>query len=151
MRFLKLFPILLTMFFADLSWAACTVSTNPINFGTYDVFQPLPTDSDGMASVICTTFTLIARVDIGPSPNSGGFNPRRMKLLTGPDFLDYNLFRDNGRTSIWGDGTGGSSSQFLLFLIANNPRILTVYGGIPPGQDISVGQYSDVLTVTVNF
>jgi spore coat protein U-like protein len=74
-----------------------------------------------------------------------------MKLLTGSDFLDYNLFRDNGRTSIWGDGTGGSSSQFILFLIANTPRILTVYGRIPPGQDVSVGQYSDVLTVTVTF
>jgi spore coat protein U-like protein len=151
MRFLKLFLILLPLFFADPSWAACTVSTNPINFGTYDVFQPLPADSNGTISVICTTVTLIARVDIGPSPNSGGFNPRRMKLLTGPDFLDYNLFRDNGRTSIWGDGTGGSSSQFILFLIANTPRILTVYGRIPPGQDVSVGQYSDVLTVTVTF
>jgi spore coat protein U-like protein len=28
---------------------------------------------------------------------------------------------------------------------------VTVYGRIPPGQDISAGSYSDTVTVVVNF
>lgn len=138
-------------FLTGYASAACTVSATSVNFGAYDVFQAAPTDSNGTITVVCNTFTFVADVDIGPSPNSGGFNPRRMRLFAGADLLSYNLFREAGRTTIWGDGTSGTSSAILYFLFANNPRVLTVYGRIPAAQDVRAGQYTEILTVTITF
>ena len=46
---------------------------------------------------------------------SATFNPRSM--VVGADALNYNLYLDASRTSIWGDGTGGSSH----FTLAPSP------------------------------
>jgi spore coat protein U-like protein len=141
--------LLLSLFLAGNSYAACTVATTGINFGSYDVFSSVPADSTGTVTVICNAFTLIARLDLGPSPNSGGFNPRRMKHVSAPDLLDYNIFTDASRSTIWGNGTSGTSSIFLSLVPRNVPQILTVYGKITAGQDVRVGSYSEMLLVTV--
>ena len=129
--------------------AACIISTTPVNFGSYDVFSASPTDSTGLITITCNeTPAPTAPVSIGPSPNSGGFNPRKMKLTSGTDLLNYNLYTDTTRTSIWGDGTSGTVRVSRTFQ-KNKPQNLTVYGRIPPGQDVRAGTYTDILTVTL--
>lgn len=82
------------------------------------------------------------------SSNSGVFDPREMKKLGGTDLLNYNLFIDSSMLNVWGDGTS-NTSMFRGRVQKNFPMILTVYGGIPAGQDVSPGLYTDILTVTV--
>jgi spore coat protein U-like protein len=119
----------------NLLSAACTISTTPVNFGSYDVFSASPTDSTGLITITCNeTPAPYAPVSIGPSPNSGGLN--------------YNLYTNAARTSIWGDGTSGTVRVWRTFW-RNIPRNLTVYGRIPPGQDVPAGTYTDTLTVTL--
>ena len=131
--------------------AACTVSTTPVNFGSYDVFSASPTDSTGLITITCNeTPSPYAPVSIGPSPNSGGFNPRKMKLTSGTDLLNYNLYTDAARTSIWGNGTSGTVTVSSTFF-RNIPRNLTVYGRIPFGQDVRAGAYTETLTVTLTW
>jgi spore coat protein U-like protein len=127
----------------------CWVSTTSVNFGSYDVFSATPADSTGTVSVYCNQENFVT-ASIGPSPNSGGFNPRQMRLATGTDLMNYNLYRDTTRTQIWGDGTGGS---FLVSgtVTRRGTEIYTVYGRIPPGQDISAGLYMETLTVTLTW
>ncbi len=73
-----------------------------------------------------------------------------MKLSGGSELLNYNLYIDSGRTQIWGDGTG---STFTLaervFSQKNNYWTPSVYGRIPPGQDVTIGTYSETLLVTI--
>jgi spore coat protein U-like protein len=73
-----------------------------------------------------------------------------MKLATGTELLNYNLFTNAARTTIWGDGTAGTS-RVSRNLRRNQPVNLTVYGRIPAGQDVRIGSYSETLTVTITY
>ncbi|HEY6095637.1 MAG TPA: spore coat U domain-containing protein [Gallionellaceae bacterium] len=70
---------------------------------------------------------------------------RRMEKIAASDHLQYDLYSDAGRTTAWnttstvpGTGTGLVQS-------------LDVYGRIPGGQILPLGDYSDTITVTVNY
>ncbi len=135
---------------------ACSVSATGVSFGGYDVFANAPLASTGSITVSCNEHpppdVVIA---IGTSRNSGGFRPRKMNRVGGPDLLDYNLFTDSSRAVVWGDGSGGTSTMTLRKVQRDRrnrpPATVTVYGEIPPGQNVSVGPYSDVLTVTITW
>ena len=146
------FVALMPLIFTGLSSAAdCVVSTTPVTFGSYDVFSPSPLTSVGGITVFCDPVSPgDVFVSIGQSPGAG-FNPRQMRHFSLSDRLNYNLFVDSSMTRIWGDGTGSYPSVNIGKVHRNNPVTLTVYGRIPLGQDVSAGQYSDVLTVTINF
>ncbi len=138
--------LLSCLFFTSPSFAACTVSTNTVNFVNYDVLSATATDANGSIDVECSPKEDIT-ITIGASPNSGGFNPRQMKHTSLADLLNYNLYTDGARTKIWGDGTGGT-----VTLNRNNVGSRTfnmVNGRIPPLQNVSGGIYTDLLVVTV--
>jgi spore coat protein U-like protein len=140
-----LFPL----FSPETVSALCTVSTAPADFGSYNVLLPSANDIVTSITVECNdTPPPDVTISIGPSPNSGGFDPRQMRLVSGSEFIDYNLYTDSGRTQIWGDGSG---STFTLTdkVFRRTPWIASVYGRIPPGQDVSIGTYNETLTVTI--
>ena len=152
----KGFKILSIFIFISFCWtpavlAACTVSTTPVNFASYDVFSTVPLDTTGTITVDCNESpppTVI--IAIGSSPNSGGFNPRKMILSGGSDLLIYNFYTDSNRTRIWGDGSGNTYTLSNR-VRRNRPWVSTVYGRIPPGQDVSVDNYNETLTVTITW
>ena len=152
--------ILITLFFffgvfnveMALSQSQCTIGVTPVSFGNYETFSSIPTDATGTITVNCGFRVVRATVTLGVSSTSGTFNPRRMKRSTGSDLLDYNIYTDTARTVIFGDGTGGTSN--VLFRRPTGPprdwsETVTTYARIPPGQNVSVGAYSDTLTATV--
>ena len=128
--------------------AACTISTTAISFGTYNVFQGAPTDAAGQVTFRCTTFELVVRIDLdrGGAPS---FNPRQMRQSS--EILSYNLYRDASRSTIWGDGTGGTQNFSQFFVFANQNINIPVYGRIPASQDVSAGLYTNTVTATINF
>lgn len=141
---------LLCMMLGNAAHAACRVTTTGIDFGAYDVFAAVPRDSAGTVTVACdrnppTDVT----ISIGPSPTSGGFQPRQMRRTSGTDRLDYNLFTTPSTTTVWGDGSAGTSTVLLTKVNKNRPVTTTIYGRIPPAQNVSVGMYSDSVTVTI--
>lgn len=155
MKLLGSIVILCILFFiiAGSARAVCTMSVTNVSFGAYDVFGTTPVDSDsGRVNISCTSDVNKATITIGKSTTSNSFNPRQMKLTTGTDVLSYNIYTTSARTAIWGDGTGGTST-----VRENRPSgkpqpwtsVLTMYGRIPAGQNVSVGSYSDNITVTV--
>ena len=142
--------VLLCLSFAGEAGAACSVSATGINFGTYDVFVTAPLDSTGTVTVTCDQAPPAdVTIAIGPSGTSGGFNPRQMRSASSPDRLNYNLFVNAGRSTVWGIGSAGTSTVFLKNVTKGRRVVTTIYGRIPAGQDVSVGSYSDSLTVTI--
>ena len=129
--------------------ANCTISTAPVAFPAYD---PIAThasandDGTGTVTITCTKGTA-ATIGLGLGANASG-SQRRMKDAT-TDYLNYALYLDGGRTTIW-----GTASPNLLAPVAapdKSPRPFTVYGRIPFAQDVPAGAYTDTVVAAVNF
>lgn len=133
---------------AALAEHSCTFETvTAVSFGAYSVFDTLP-NNNGVGS-------LVIRCVQGGGPSfavtlstgqSNSYASRVMK--SGVNQLNYNLYTSSARTTVWGDGTGGSSA---LAINATATTSLSVFGQIPAGQDATVGTYTDSIIATVNF
>lgn len=127
----------------------CSVTTVGVAFGLYDVFSSTPVVSTGSVTIRCVGLGQgIEPVSVALNTGtSGSFHPR--KLFGGSDTLSYNLYLDAGHSQIWGDGTGGTMKH--VSVSNSRPVILTIFGRIPPGQDVSAGTYSDTIVTTIDF
>ena len=131
---------LICLLLAGEAGAACTVSATGVDFGAYDVFVATPLDSTGTVTVTCDQAPPVdITIAIGPSGTSGGFIPRMLRNVSSQDRLNYNLFTNAGRSTVWGDGAAGTSTVFLKNVKKNRPEVTTIYGRIPPGHDVSQG------------
>lgn len=135
---------------SNASAATCGfASVVGLSFGAYDVFGP-NVDAAGGLTYSCTGVlpgdTVVITLDIGGAPS---FTPRQMQ--SGPYRLDYNIFLDATRISIWGDGTGGSGIYGPVVPLEAAPIVVPMYGRIPSGQDAHIGTYSDTIIVTMSF
>lgn len=126
---------------------SCTVSSTGVSFGSYDVFSGSSLDSTGNISFSCTKNNVNVTITLNTG-GSGIFSPRRMG---GPDSLDYNLYTDAARSTIWGDGTSGTSPHMQSSGPKDSTNNVTVYGRVFAGQDVSAGSYGDSITVTIFF
>jgi spore coat protein U-like protein len=81
--------------------------------------------------------------------NSNDFTTRTMS--NGSNTLAYNLYVDSNRMMIWGDGTGGTSTQTFSGLLSLLSTSFTVYGRAPKSQYPAPGSYTDTITVTVTY
>ena len=137
--------------------AKCIVSsTAAVAFGPYDpvvTHSATGVDLDGTGSVgvKCTpgNGTSIS-LDSGANASS---NQRRMQGPAGTSsaFLNYDLYSDSSRTTLWGNGSNGASSLAITAAANASERTFTVYGRVPKGQDVNVGSFADTVQVTVNF
>jgi len=127
----------------------CKVTNTPtLAFGTVGVFTA-NIDPAGVAiNVQCTKTTAYnVALDAGAHDGGSGINNRHMSA-GGADAIAYQLYRDAGRTQVWGvtvatdtvSGTGNGSDIAA-----------TVYGRIPPQASVTPGAYTDVVTITVSW
>ena len=124
----------------------CSISTSGLAFGTYSVFNSSPTDATGTVTYSCTLGVLV-RVELSKG-SSTTYDPRTMK--NGANELDYNIYLDSSRTTIWGDGSGstGRIQHLVVALFQNNA---TAYGRVPALQSVLVGSYSDSVIASIIF
>ena len=66
--------------------------------------------------------------------------------LTTPHYLNYQLYSDSARGTVWDNVTGTTLTGSGI------AQGLTVYGRLPGGQlSAPAGAYSDTITATVSF
>ena len=147
--------------FPALAITDCTIGATVAAFGNYD-----GTQNDTGASTISGSCSRGNNPD--PDINSpiislsagvsGGYASRQM--ANGTNRLNYNLFIDVNRTTVWGDGIGSTSTVAALNLLGNgrflNPNqtrnfSFTAYGRTPASQSVASGSYSDSITITLTF
>ena len=140
--------------------ATCSVSTPGLAFGSYDVYAAGATNGTGTLSITCSkvvgdpnTVNISYTISLATG-SSGSYVQRQMK--SGTNFLGYNLYTSNTHSVVWGNGTGSTSTvsgtERLTNATPSRTNTHTVYGQIPPLQDVAVASnYLDNITVTVTY
>jgi spore coat protein U domain-containing protein, fimbrial subunit CupE1/2/3/6 len=131
----------------DAHAASCSISATPVVFGSYNVFSASPVDTTGSVVYHCNGNVGALTITM----TRGQSSTFARHLAKGNENLAYNLYRDAAHTVVWGDFTGGTGGLIDPDPLKRDDVTVTVYGRIPPLQDVSVGPYSDTVTVVVNF
>ncbi len=121
---------------------SCTVTAKELNFGTYLGKQD---DQTGTITVACTKGTSY-RIGLDNGMHYRAPN-RRLKHRTSAHYLNYELYRDAGRTARWGN----DNTSDLCMTSDGTVQHINVYGEVPAGQSGPSGSYSNTTTITVNF
>jgi spore coat protein U-like protein len=128
--------------------ANCRLTVPPLRFGNYDPLAAHATNpADASVDVVlnCTRDTTAS-----VSFDRGLHGDATTRGLNGStlNVLHYQIYRDPARSQVWGDG---AEAMRVIMRGISTPEQLTVFGRIPPSQEVEPGPYTDVLTATVDF
>jgi len=126
--------------------ASCNVDASDLLFGNYDPVAASPLDVGTSIDVTCTNGTAYT-VALDEGLGAGATIASR-RMTAGADTLVYSLYRNAGRTNVWGEtagvdtvaGTGTGAAQDI-----------DVYGRVTANQTAPAGAFSDTVTVTVTY
>ena len=122
----------------------CSVGGSSLNFGTYIPGQAEALLGQGAITYAgCAPGTLSIALDGG---GSGDIDNRTLVNGTGSS-LDYQLFRDPARSTVWGEGAQAQQVQLILGGSGSVP----VYGTIAGNQSAESGAHNDSINITVTF
>ncbi|EFG8199727.1 spore coat protein U domain-containing protein [Escherichia coli] len=125
-----------------------TVTATDLDFGSSGVISAA-IDATSTITVTCTKGTPFS-VGLGQGLNGASVTARKMKIAAGAELLDYQLFRDSGRTLNWGNTVGTDTPAQSTATGA--AQTLTVYGRVPiPAVQPSAGTFNDTVAVTVTY
>ena len=133
--------------------ATCSAAVTAMAFGNYSPIAATPSDISATATVTCSSVVAIGMAyTVGLSTgNSGTYSTRT--LSSGVNALSYQIYTTSARTTVWGDGSAGTSTQPGSFsaLLGSSSTPYTLYGRIPAMQNAVPGTYADTITVTVTY
>jgi len=126
--------------------ASCTIATTPVAFGNY---TGALLNANGNIALTCTTGTAVASIGLDGGVNAGANAVTGRYMVLGTNHLPYSLYSDSGRTTNWGNPTGGPTAAAGTGAVQN----YVIYGQIAAGQTVPVSaiQYVDTVNVTVIF
>jgi len=141
--------LLLLIATGDLAASQCSVATTPLSFGGYDPLSSTATATTASIAITCQTPERFPQqVTLQLSAGASGTPAQRTMTSVGGNVLLYNIYLDAGMAQVLGDGTAGSTTPSRQ-VSRNTPWNLTLYGRIPPLQNLPAGAYSDTLTATI--
>ena len=129
----------------------CSVIANPLHFGVYvpsGAHATTPLDATTTINLDCIGGRRAdVRLDQGvdPDPSSTDNAPLRRLSDGGGNYLDYNLYEDSGYATVW------DNRPRAVLAPRTFPTLLTVYGRIPPAQNVFRGLYTDTVIVSVYY
>lgn len=136
----------------------CKASAGNLAFGASYAPGAGAATTTSTISVNCTKGTPFT-VALGAGASTGAtVQNRNMTGTANPAaLLNYQLYSDSADTTVWGDGTAGTSasaSQSGLGMGGSQAVDLTVYAQIPDSaanQGVPPDTYNDTVQVTVNY
>ena len=145
--------IVLTLFAPHelLAPANCAWTTVPanINFGTYSVFGGSNVDAPSSYTVnVAPGIAATVKLSTGSSLS---YNQRMAPRTTTPAAnLNYNLYTDATYIPVWGDGSSNTKFPTYNGAKGSNSFSATIYGRVPPSQDVPAGTYTDTINATLS-
>ena len=127
--------------------AVCSIIAANLDFGTYT--------AQGSVPVLGTT---LLRATCSPNQNyqiglnegtSPGATVNQRKMMSGVTYtLNYQLYSDSARSVIWGNTQNTDTVTGVGTGLAQDH---TVYGTIPPAQQVPAEEYADTITVRIYY
>jgi spore coat protein U-like protein len=126
--------------------AQCVInSVDAINFGTSGVINSNH-DQTSTLKVQCTNSTAYD-IELNKGTTAGASIAQR-KLINGSETINYNLYTDPSRTSVWGEtpntdtvGATGNGAE----------QTYTIFARVSAQTTPSPNTYTDTVTVTVTY
>lgn len=129
--------------------AACAVGTVPLAFGTYDPTSGSVLNGSTTLTVTCTLDTSYnIGLDAGAGSGATVATRKMTRTVGGSDTLNYSLYQNSGRTTVWGNTIGTNTVASSGTGAVQN---YTVYGQIPASQVVPIAAYADTVNVTVTY
>ena len=128
---------------------ACTVGPSALTFpgATSAAIAAGNIDATGNVSVNCTVGSGYT-VALNAGATTGATFASR-KMASGAQLLDYSIYSTAARSSVWGDGSGGSVTVPGTGTGAD--QSIAAYGRIFSGQSVPAASYADTVNVTVVY
>lgn len=134
----------------------CTVNATGILFGNYNPLSPAGDSSVGSWTVTCNALgsgsATVAGTLTLSTGSSGSYTGRTMK--SGTRALQYNIYATPSHSQVIGDGSAGTLALSDSGTVtAGQVYQITgsMYGFVPPSQDVPAGTYTDSIVVTVTY
>ncbi|MDR3414893.1 MAG: spore coat U domain-containing protein [Nevskia sp.] len=128
----------------------CSISANALPFGTAtSALATSPINQTTTLSVTCsngTSYTL----SLDKGTTTGSTVTARLLAGTGSNVqtVQYQLYSDSGRSTIWGDTSGGSTVSGTG---SGSAQSITIYGQVPAQTIPTADNYSSTETATITF
>lgn len=131
----------------------CQISVTPLAFGQYDPWAVASNKSTATITISC----IKGMQGITVGLDYGQHAQNQARFLDSNKTFQYNIFKPSQQnpgascayTTMWGNS--GNSLFSIQAPTSKAPRIYNICGEIPAGQDIGVGDYTDSVTVTINW
>ena len=128
---------------------ACTITASDMDFGYYDATSESPNDAQSVINHTCTAGTsgsiAISQGSLGDSGSTDAVPVRGM--TNGAHTLAYSLSTSVGGSVEWGN----TKDEGVSFLSDGTSTDIDVFGRIAAGLAVYAGDYTDNLTVTVEY
>jgi spore coat protein U-like protein len=125
--------------------ATCNIDAQDLQFNNYNPINAAALDAQTTISLTCTNGTPYA-LSLNLGNGSGASTATRFMTSAANNKLSYILYRDAGRTQLWGQTAG---SDTLAGTGTGTAATVNVYGRVPMQQTLPAGSYTDTITVTV--
>lgn len=127
----------------------CEITFNNINHGTVTT---LASNNDAASAGDNITCSFADTYSIALNVGTGGGTYGTRTLANGANTLNFNVYSDAGRTTVWGDGSAGAPALVGTSTGGGTPNALTVYSRVLGGQTGKPeGTYSSTITATATF
>ena len=126
--------------------ASCTInSASTLNFGSQGVLIA-NVDQTSTLQVQCTNTT---PYNVGLNAGTGtGATVAVRKMTSGANTVNYSLYSDSARTTVWGNTVG---TDTVAATGSGASQSYTVYGRVTAQTTPAPATYSDTVTVTVTY
>jgi spore coat protein U-like protein len=126
--------------------AVCAVTATDLAFGTYTSQVGTPLQGTTLLRATCTPGSTY-NVGLNEGTTAGATINAR-KMASGTNALNYQLYSDSGRSTIWGNTPGTDTVTGVGTGLAVDH---TVFGAVPAAQVVPAGDYADTITVRIYY
>ena len=109
-------------------------------------------DATGNLSVTCSKGTPYAiALDMGKNPVPGATSDVNRRMVLANNYVPYGLYRDAGRTQLWGN-VAGAGGDTLTGTGSAAAQSIPVYGRVQAGAiNVPAGTYVDTVQATISY